>query len=95
MQAVRDTVRVEVKVPVERKVYETENYRAVVEGFRPTLVEMEVYRNIPIITRETTLAPARPKPGRWGVGIQAGYGLTTLGPAPYIGIGIQYSIITW
>lgn len=95
MQVARDTVRIEVEVPVERKIYETESYRAVVEGFRPMLVEMEVYRNTTLVTRETTFTPARQKPGRWGVGIQAGYGISTQGLTPYVGIGVQYSILTW
>lgn len=90
LRAAADTVLVEVEVPVERKVYETEDYRAVVEGFHPRLAEMEVYRNTVYINRETTL---RPHPRRWGVGIQAGYGYNFDRLHPYIGIGVQYNII--
>jgi hypothetical protein len=94
-----DTAAVEAVLPVERKVYATGDYRAVVEGFRPSLVEMEIYRNTAFVTRETftreTLSRHPAVPGRWGIGLHAGYGLTTRGPAPYIGVGIQYNVLKW
>ena len=85
-----DTLRIPVAVPVERKVYATADYRAVVEGYRPSLVSMELYRRTQVVT-----ATASPKPRRWGVGIQIGYGLAprTGRLEPYIGIGVQYSIL--
>ena len=87
-----DSLRVPVVVPIERRVYVTADYRAVVEGYRPRLVSMELYRQTQVVT-ET--AAARPR--RWGIGIQAGYGLAprTGHFEPYIGVGIQYSIWQW
>ena len=39
------------------------------------------------------------KPKRWGIGLQAGYGVSLhngeVFPAPYIGVGLSYSIINW
>ncbi|MDR2894600.1 MAG: hypothetical protein LBU97_03980 [Alistipes sp.] len=84
---------VPVALPVERKTYLTADYRAVVEGFRPTLAELEIYRNSPLIIRRTVLP--RPVPHRWGIGIQAGVGFTAKGTGPYVGVGVQYSILTW
>lgn len=92
MRSARDTARVETAVPIERKTYATQDYRAVVEGFRPALVEMELFRKTALVTRETTRAVHSPK---WGIGIQAGYGLSSKGAGPYIGIGIQYHLIAW
>lgn len=92
-----DTVRcvVPVEIPIERKVYQTPDYRAVVEGFRPELAEMEIFRNTLQITREAV----PPKQRRWGIGVQAGYGIAVrdgkVGTVPYIGIGIQYDILTF
>lgn len=90
LPGVVDTVRVPVAVPIERKEYRTPEYRAVVEGYRPELVEMEVYRR----TNTITVAPTLAKPNRWGVGIQVGYGLApkTGRLEPYIGIGVQYNL---
>jgi hypothetical protein len=85
-----DSIAVELQV--ERKVYRTADYRAVVEGFRPELVEMEVFRTTVHVNSETVL---RQKPKRWGVGIHAGYGISTRGAAPYIGVGVQYNILAW
>jgi hypothetical protein len=84
-----DPAPIEVIAPIERVVYRTDDYRAVVEGFRPALVELELYPQSTLITRETTLSvPSR----RWSIGLQAGYGITANGPAPYLGIGVQYRI---
>lgn len=96
--ATGDSLRV--TIPIERKVYLTDHYRAVVEGFRPVLVEMELYRSAMFVSSHTTLsAPpsrsGRDKRGRWGAGIGAGYGISPGGPVPYIGIGVQYNLITW
>ena len=39
------------------------------------------------------------KPKRWGIGLQAGYGVSfsnkQIKATPYIGIGISYNILTW
>lgn len=88
-----DTVRIPVAVPIERKVYETNDYRAVVEGYRPELVSMDIYRQTQFVTRTTPAA----KPKRWGIGVQVGYGyMPTINKAvPYIGIGLQYDLWTF
>lgn len=88
-----DTVMIEVEVPIERKEYKTENYRAVIEGFRPSLVEMEVYRQTHYITRTEIIKV--PEKSRWGIGIQIGYGTDFNKSHPYIGIGVQYNILSW
>jgi hypothetical protein len=92
MPSARDTVLREVAVPIERRVYASEDYRAVVEGFRPELVEVELYRKTAIVTTQTTL---QSPPQRWGIGVQAGVGFTPKGAVPYVGIGIQYCIVAW
>ena len=38
-------------------------------------------------------APGRPK--RWGIGVSAGAALTRQGVQPYIGIGVQYNLISF
>jgi hypothetical protein len=90
-----DTVFIEVKVPIERKEYKTDDYLAVIEGFRPQLVAMTVYPKIVTITKpEIRYETVKSKP-RFGVGLQAGYGVTKDGLSPYLGIGIQYNLITF
>lgn len=78
---VRDTVLVE--IPIVQKVYEDSDYTAWVSGYRPKLDSIRVYRH------ETIM---RERSRRWGIGIQAGYGLTPKSLSPYIGLGIQYRL---
>lgn len=81
----RDTVRdsVLVEVPIEQKVYGDSNYTAWVSGYLPKLDSIQVYR------RETVI---RTRAKRWAIGVQAGYGITTRGFAPYAGVGVTYRI---
>ena len=82
-----DTVRdsIPVILPIERRVYRTDDYRAVVSGYKPSLDHIEVYRK----TQTVTLTP---KPRRWGIGLQAGISY----PAGWhVGIGISYDIWQW
>jgi hypothetical protein len=90
---VHDTleIKVQVPVPIIRKEYETEDYRAVIEGWRPSLIEMEVYQKTHYITNTVTIKSKQ----RFGVGLQAGYGFTPNGGVPYIGVGIHYNLITF
>mgnify|MGYP006907955004 CR=1 FL=1 len=81
----------EVVVPISSKVYETEDYRAVVSGFRPSLDTL-------LLFRPTQIVRFREKPKRWGIGIQVGYGVTvgnTPQLAPYIGVGVSYNFLNF
>ena len=80
----RDSVQVE--VPIEQKTYEGENYRAVVQGFRPELVSIDI--------RQQTVTVTEYKRKWWSVtiGPQLGYGFTPAGWQPYAGIGITAGI---
>lgn len=93
LQVVSDTVYRDVIIPIERKEYKTDDYFAVIEGYRPNLLEMEVFPETKYITR-TDIKTIKKKP-RFGVGIQAGYGYSNQGLSPYIGVGIQYNLITF
>lgn len=84
-----------IKLPKESREYSGKDYRAVVSGYQPSLDLIQVFPETTTVTR-TISAPSRKSP-RWSVGIQAGYGVTLrdrhIAPAPYIGIGISYSLI--
>lgn len=88
---VSDTVPV--LVPIERKEYATAEYRAVVEGWRPSLVEMEVYPRTQTVTQYRTRETIRKT--RWGIGLQIGYGVCESRMTPYLGLGVQYNIVGW
>lgn len=80
-----DTIHetVYIPVPISQKEYQTENYRAWVSGYKPSLDSIWVYPE-KIIIRE--------KPRRWGIGVIAGYGIGRNGLSPYVGIGGYWRI---
>lgn len=75
-----DTIQepVYIPVPISQKEYQTENYRAWVSGYNPSLDSVWVYPE-KIIIRE--------KPRKWGIGVIAGYGIGRNGLSPYVGVG--------
>lgn len=93
----RDTLRicdtVEVEVPIERRVYQDSNYRAVVSGWHPSLDEISVYPLTEVITR-TEVVRVKEK-ARWGLGLTAGYGAGKGGLTPYVGAGVTYNLLSW
>lgn len=82
-----DTVREPIFVPIRitQKEYLTDDYRAWVSGYNPSLDSIDIFRKTMSITKRQ---PAR----RWGIGITAGYGLGRNGLSPYVGIGGFYRI---
>lgn len=77
----------EVSLPIMQKVYKDTNYTAWVSGYEPRLDSISV-RHRTIIERRTVR-----ERGRWGVGIQVGYGIDkTFRPTPYVGVGLMYRL---
>lgn len=84
---------IDVEVAIERREYGDSTYRAQVSGpaigdMYPALDWIEVYSR-------TTTTTTTHKPHKWGVGVQAGYGASKDGLSPYVGVGIQYNILTF
>lgn len=96
--AVRDTVTVRdtayIVVEREQKHYRGDDYEAWVSGYRPRLDSIYVFPETRYITNEIEV---KRKTAKWGIGIQAGYGVALPDGkpqmAPYIGIGISYNFI--
>lgn len=86
-QSSRDSA--EVVIPITQKIYEDSTFRAYVSGFHPALDSIQIFQR-----KETIYIRSPTKNKRWGIGIQAGFGLTPHRVQPYIGIGISYNIIT-
>lgn len=80
----------EVVIPITQKIYEDSTFRAYVSGFHPALDSIQIFQR-----KETIYIRSPTKNKRWGIGIQAGFGLTPHRVQPYIGIGISYNIITF
>lgn len=88
----KNTDSAEVVMPITQKRYSDSTYTAWVSGFRPALDSIHVHPRREMVTVTNTV---RGKPKRWGVGIHAGYGMTPRGLQPYIGVGVNYSILAF
>ena len=82
-----------VNLPREEVEYRDTSYRAIISGFLPRLEEIEIYRQDRVVTIETTRTIK--ERSHWGLGVQAGAGISTQGLVPYVGIGVSYNILTW
>ena len=91
----RDTIYAAVERTTLR--YEDSTYTAIVSGIYPRLDSLAIYPRREVVTIHTTERVAVPR--RWGIGVQAGYGLTVAGgaihPSPYIGVGVSYNLLSW
>jgi hypothetical protein len=85
-------------LPKEQKIYKEKNYQAWISGYRPELDSIHIFRNTQQIITSTTIR-SKQKSHRWGIGIQAGYGLTlqqnTIKTTQYIGIGVSYNLLSF
>lgn len=82
----RDSVTV--GVPIETKVYQDSNYRAVITGAWTSLDTLEIWPRV-----ETIRIRERVKPPRWSVNIGMGYGWDGRRFSPHIGVTVGYTII--
>lgn len=76
-------------VPVSRREYKTEDFRAVVEGWRPTLAEIEVYPKTVTVTNTVT----RLRRPRFAAVAGLGGGYTGAGVAPFVGVSV--GLVLW
>ena len=81
---IRDSIAVE--VPIEQRTYEGDYYTAVVQGFRPELVSIDI--KVP----EVTTPVVKRKWWSVSIGPQVGFGFTPAGWQPYAGIGVSVGI---
>ncbi len=89
--AVGDSVPV--VLPIEQRHYRQDSvYDAWVSGYAPRLDSLRVYQRERTVYREREM-PSRHRDRRWGIGVNAGYGMTPQGLQPYIGIGVSYNLI--
>lgn len=80
-------------VPIQRKEYRTDDYFAIIEGYKPSLISIELYPETKYITQTTTNTVTKQK--RFNVGIQLGYGYGVINQKPdiYVGLGVNYRIL--
>ena len=79
-----------VELPIMQSVYESKDYKAYVSGVHAQLDSIFVYPLHEVVTIKE-----KQPPKKWHIGVTTGYGLTTKGMQPYVGIGLTYSIISF
>ena len=91
---ITDTVSIPVYIPIERKTYQTEDYEAVIEGYRAKLLSLTVYPQVTTIYHREIQTQI--KRSRFGLGPAAGF---VIGPDGRIvfsaGITFQYHLISF
>lgn len=80
-----DSVRVE--VPICYLTYADTNYVAYVSGYEARLDSLRIFRTTQQIRSTETRHTSR-----WSVGVTAGYGCTTAGLQPFVGIALSYRL---
>lgn len=86
-----------VPVPISQYQFRDSLYALDVSGYAVSLDRLEVYPRTIYQTVHTTTERMVKDKKRWGLGLQAGYGYN-FGPrrfTPYVGVGVQYSILRW
>lgn len=85
-----DSIKVPVRIPIERTTYQDSTYRAVISGYRASLDTIQIY---PIHTY-TTITNIITKQKRFNIGVQAGvgYGFLLKKPDIYVGLGVSYRL---
>lgn len=79
---------VDVLIPIERVTVEGENYTAVLEGYKPSIVEMNL--RIPTTTINNNRTVTTRKKWSFVVGPQLGVGYGVGGFTPYVGVGVSF-----
>lgn len=75
----------------EQVVWEDSLARVYASGIDPQVDSVLHYRTERVINH---IIPVKANP-RWGVGLQGGVGVGKGGVTPYVGVGVQYNILTW
>lgn len=82
----RITPENDVIIPITQNTYKTEDYTAVVEGYRPRLVSIELYPKTTTITNTIT----KTRSPRWALTAGPGIGYGPNGVQPYVGVTVGF-----
>lgn len=100
--AVTDTLRVRdtlvVVLPREQVEWRDSLVTVWASGIRPAVDSVRHYTRTEIVTQtvtQTVTLQGPRKVSRWGIGVQAGYGVGDKGLTPYVGVGLSYNILAW
>lgn len=91
-------------VPISRKVYQTDDYKAVISGWRPNLDTIEVYKKTDIINRTETRTVVQKKRPWLALTVNGGLAYAgkdapiqafNIGIRPTVGVGLGFVLKSW
>lgn len=77
----------------EQRHYSDSTYDAWVSGVDPRLDSIKTYQRNVVITERIPVVEVRKT--RWGLGVQAGVGVSRMGLTEYVGVGVSYLLVSW
>ena len=86
---IRDTVYV--KIPITQRIYEDKRYRAVVQGYQPRLVSLDIYTDKTYVYSHKTIV----KPAKMAVSLGVYGGLGPRGWDYGFGVMVGFPIYSW
>ena len=86
---IRDTVYV--KVPITQRIYEDKRYRAVVQGYQPRLVSLDIYNDKTYVYSHKTIV----KPAKMAVSVGVYGGLGPRGLDYGVGVMVGFPVYSW
>ncbi|MGL5228597.1 MAG: DUF6808 domain-containing protein [Bacteroidales bacterium] len=87
-----------IEIPIEKKEYLSDRYYAIVSGYMANLDTIAIFNKdeVKYIRTEKIIYRNRNQ-GKFGLGLQVGYGYSfgNARASPYIGLGLSYNFISW
>lgn len=86
---IRDTVYI--RVPITQVTYEDRQYKAVIQGYKPRLVSLDIYQNEKTIYSHKTIV----KPAKMAVSVGVYGGLGPRGLDYGVGVMVGFPVYSW
>lgn len=86
---IRDTAYV--RVPITQRIYEDKRYRAVVQGYQPRLVSLDIYNDKTYVYSHKTIV----KPAKMAVSLGVYGGLGPRGLDYGVGVMVGFPVYSW
>lgn len=93
VDTMRFTDTLYIQLAKEQIVWEDSLARVYASGVYPHVDSVLHFTERMVIEKEIPVVQIRST--RWGIGVQAGYGIGKGGLSPYVGVGVSYNLLSW
>ena len=95
LPAVDSSKDVAVEIPIEYKYAEYSDADIWYHGYNADIDSCRVFPKTVYINTPYEVRIKEKVKTRWGIGVQAGYGVSKSGLSPYIGVGVSYNLFSF